>query len=69
MAQLFFSPGTAGNYAFAVGGTSNSFDSDTELFMYRTYCINYHNIFCKQFDRNEPFWPFDLSSAGIKNGI
>ena len=67
MAQSFYSPGTARNHAF--GGTSNSFDSDTELFMYRTYCINYYKVFCEQFDRNESSSPFDLSSAGIKNGI
>ena len=67
MAQLFFSPGTAGNYVF--GGTSNSFDSDAELFMYRTNCINYYNVFCEQFDQNESPSPFNLSSAGIKNDI
>ena len=41
----------------------NGFDSDAEHFMYRTYCINYYNVFCKQFDRNEHFPPFELSSA------
>ena len=29
----------------------NGFDSDAELFMYETYCINYYNVFFKQFDR------------------
>ena len=45
------------------------FDSDAELFMYRTLCINYYNEFCKQFDRNEHFSPFELSSAAIKIGV
>ena len=44
----------------------NAFDSDAELFMYRT---NYYNVFCKQFDRNEHFSPFELSSAAIKIGV
>ena len=47
----------------------NAFDSDAELFMYRTQCINYYNVFCKQFDRNEHFSPFELSSAAIKIGV
>ena len=45
------------------------FDSDTELFMYRTICINYYNLFYKQFDRNEHFSPFELSSSVTKNGV
>ena len=44
----------------------NGFDSDTELFMYQTYCINY-NVFCKQFDRNEHFPPFEHSLAAIRS--
>ena len=47
----------------------NDFDSDAELFMYRTQCINYYSVFCEQFDRNEHFSPFKLSSAAIKIGI
>ena len=47
----------------------NGFDSDTELFMYRIKCINYYNVFCKQFDRNEHFSPFELTSAAIKIGV
>ena len=35
----------------------NGFGSDAELFMYRTYCLNYYNVFCRQFDRNEHFSP------------
>ena len=44
----------------------NGFDSDAEHFMYRTKCINYFNVFSKQFDRNKHFSPFELSSAAIK---
>ena len=47
----------------------NGFDSDTELFMYQTLCIKCYNVFCKQFDRNELFSPFELSSAAIKIGV
>ena len=32
-------------------------------------CINYYNIFSKQFNRNEYFSPFELSSAEIKIGV
>ena len=28
----------------------NGFYSHAELFMYRTQCINYNSVFCKQFD-------------------
>ena len=41
----------------------NGFDSDAELF------INYYNVFCKKFDRNEHFFPFEFSLAGIKIGV
>ena len=41
------------------------FDSDAELFMFRTL----YNVFCKQFDQNEHFSPFEFSSAGIKIGV
>ena len=45
----------------------NGFDSDAELFMYRTKCgINSYNVFSKQFNRNEYFSSFELNSAGIK---
>ena len=37
--------------------------------MYQTKCINYYNIFPKQFDRNEYFSPFEFSSARIKIGV
>ena len=47
----------------------NGFDSDAGLFMYRTLCTNYYNVFCKQFERNEHFSPFELSSAAIKIGV
>ena len=47
----------------------NGFDSGAELFMYQTKCISYYNVFCKQFDRNEHFFPFEFSSAGIKIGV
>ena len=42
---------------------------DAQLFMYRTKCINYYNIFCKHFDRNEHFSPFELSSMSIMIGV
>ena len=35
----------------------DAFDLDAELFMYRTWCKNSYNVFCKQFDRNEHFSP------------
>ena len=43
----------------------SSFYSDAKLFMYGTYMygINYNKVFCKQFDQNEHFSPFELSSA------
>ena len=48
----------------------NDFDSDGELFMYRTWlCTNYNNVFCKQFDRNEHFSPFELSSPPINSAL
>ena len=47
----------------------NAFDSDAELFMYRTKCRNSYNVFCKQFDRNAHFSPSEFSSAGIKIGV
>ena len=47
----------------------NGFDSDDELFMYRAYSINYYNVFCKQFDRNQHFSFLELSSAAIKIGV
>ena len=52
----------------------NSFDSDAELFMYRTFhvpnlIVNYYIVFCKQFDQNEHFSPFEFTSAGIKIGV
>ena len=47
----------------------NGFDSDAELFMHRTSCVNYYIVFCKQFDQNEHFSPFEFTSAGIKIGI
>ena len=51
-------------------GLCNDFDSDAELFIYRTYkYINYNNVFCKQFDQNEHFSSFEFSSAGIKIGV
>ena len=31
--------------------------------------LNYYNVFCKQFDRNEHFSPFEFSAAGIKIGV
>ena len=31
--------------------------------------INYSEVFCKQFDKNEHFSPFEFSSAGIKIGV
>ena len=37
--------------------------------MYQTKCINYYNVFPKQFDWNEYFSPFEFSSARIKIGI
>ena len=40
----------------------NDFDSDAKLFMCQIYCINYYNLFCKKFDRNEHFPSFELSS-------
>ena len=43
--------------------------SHAELFMYRTQCINYNSVFCKQFDQNEHFSSFEFSSAGIKIGF
>ena len=36
----------------------NGFDSDAELFMYRTYCINYYNVFLSSLTE---FSPFELS--------
>ena len=47
----------------------NAFDSDAELFMYRTKCRNSYNVFCKQFDRNAHFSPSEFSSAGNKIGV
>ena len=47
----------------------NGFDSDVDLFMYWSYCINYIKVFCKQFDQNEYFSLFEFSSAGIKAGV
>ena len=47
----------------------NAFDSDAEIFMYRTKCRNSYNVFCKQFDRNAHFSPSEFSSAGIKIGV
>ena len=47
----------------------NGFDSDAELFMHRTKRMNYYNVFCKQFDRDEHFSPFGLSSVAIKIGV
>lgn len=43
----------------------NDFDSDTDISMYRTLCINYYNEFCKQFDFTEMniFFLLNLSSA------
>ena len=35
----------------------------------RTKCISYYNVFCKQFDRNEYFFPLEFSTAGIKIGV
>ena len=37
--------------------------------MYQTKCINYYNVFPKQFDRNEYFSPFEFSLARIKIGV
>ena len=34
--------------------------------MYRTECINYDNVFCKQFDRNEQFSPFELRDGPLE---
>ena len=45
----------------------NGFDSDAELFLYRTQCINYYNLFCKQFNWNKNFSPFKLNSAAINS--
>ena len=45
------------------------FDSDAELLMYRAKCKNYNNVFCKQFDQNEHFSPFEFSLAGIEISI
>ena len=45
------------------------FDSDAELFMYGTQCVNYYNVFCKQFDQNAHFSPFELSSTAIETGV
>ena len=47
----------------------NGFDLDAELFMYRTYCINCDNVFCKQFDRKDHFSPSEFSWAGVKIGV
>ena len=47
----------------------NSFNSDAEIFMYRTLCINYYNLFCKQFDQNEHFLRVELTSAAIMIGV
>ena len=47
----------------------NAFDSDAELFMYRTKYRNSYNVFCKQFDQNAHFSPPEFSSAGIKIGV
>ena len=47
----------------------NGFDSDTELFVYRTQSMNFYNVFSKQFDRDEHFSPFELSSVAIKIGF
>ena len=67
-AQLFFSPSPAGNFAY--GGTlERLWFRDAEFFMYRTKCINYYNVFCKHFDRNEHFLPFELSSMAIMIGV
>ena len=57
----FFSPSTAGNFAFGVTLV-------WLWFRHRTFHV-YSNIFCKQFDRNEHFSPFELSSAAIKIGV
>ena len=42
------------------------FDSKAKLFIYQTKCIDYYNVFCKQFDWNEHFLHFELSAAAIK---
>ena len=47
----------------------NGFDSDAELFVYRTQSMNFYNVFSKQFDRDEHFSPFELSSVAIKIGV
>ena len=58
----------AGNFAY--GGTlERLWFRDAEFFMYRTKCINYYNIFCKHFDQNEHFSPFELSSMSIMIGV
>ena len=50
--------------------TWNGFDSDAKLFnVQNLYCINYNKVFCKQFDQNEYFSPFEFSSAEINIGI
>ena len=33
----------------------NDFDSDTDISMNRTLCINYHNVFCKHLTKMSIF--------------
>ena len=33
----------------------NDFDSDTDISMYRTLCINYYNVFCKHLTKMRIF--------------
>ena len=40
---------------------------DAKLFIYWTGYINYYNVFCEQFDRNEYFSRFELSSPAIRS--
>ena len=63
LARPGISPFNRANFGTALA------DSEAEIFMYRTQCINYNNVFCKPFDRNEHFSPIDLSSPAIKVGV
>ena len=63
LARPGISPFNRANFGTALA------DSEAEIFMYRTQCINYNNVFCKQLDQNEHFSPFEVTSAGIKSGV
>ena len=47
----------------------NGFDSDADLSMYRTRCISYYDLFCKQFDPNEYLSPLEFNTARIKISV